>query len=297
MTVEGVRLEPGSAPWLQLMTASKVAAVLGLAPETYGESPRSLWHLMRGETQPEQQTANQERGHYLEPAVLAWFFDHHPDLVRQPFRGTVVHDNGWAAATPDAEALDWDGDLVVVQAKTSADDAEWGTPGTAEVPTHYAAQCMWEMHVTGARRTYLPVLTTRLDFREYVMDYDTTVAAAIETRCRAFIDSLAGDRPPPLDAHPATYTSLRKLNPLIDEGARVDLDDDTAADFVAAVNAKRAAKSQLTFAKSRIANAMGLAQLAYCRGQLVARRQNTSGSTPAVYAAKPLPDIEKSAAA
>jgi len=38
-------LEPGSAGWYQFMTASKVAAAMGLSPY---ESPFSLWHRMAG---------------------------------------------------------------------------------------------------------------------------------------------------------------------------------------------------------------------------------------------------------
>jgi hypothetical protein len=266
---------------------------LGVSPF---DSPRSLWHLMHGDIQPDPQTAVQQRGHYLEPAVLSWFFDQHPELTRRDSTGTTVHANGWAAASPDAEATDWDGDLVLVEAKTAADDSEWGTPGTAEIPVYYAAQCTWTMHVLGASRIFVPVLGSRLVLAEYVLDYDQALALDIERKCKAFLDSLTADEPPDLDAHPATYTSLRKLSPSLDKGTEAQLDQDTAAEFTAAVTAAKAADSRLTFAKSRVADAMGTAQLGFYGDQLVARRQNTSGSTPAIYAAKPLPTIEKSAA-
>lgn len=283
----------GSPEWLKLITASKVAAILGVSPF---DSPRSLWHLMHGDLQPEPQSKVQERGHYLEPAVLAWFFDQHPELTRRESTGTTVHANGWAAASPDAEAIDWDGDLILAEAKTAADDSEWGTPGTAEIPIYYAAQCVWTMHVLGAQRIFVPVLTSRLELREYVLDYDAALAADMVAKCKAFLDSLQDDEPPDLDAHPATYTSLRKLSPLLEKGIEVQLDQDTAVEFTESVLAAKAADSRLTFAKSRVAEAMGTAQKAFYGDQLVARRQNTSGNTPAIYAAKPLPTIGKSAA-
>ena len=34
-----------------------------------------MWHLMRGDIPPKPQTRDQSRGHYLEPAILAWWHD------------------------------------------------------------------------------------------------------------------------------------------------------------------------------------------------------------------------------
>ena len=65
-------LDPGSPGWLRLMTASKVAAILGVSQ---WDSPRSMWHRMRNELPAEPQSTVQSRGHYLEPAVLAWWAD------------------------------------------------------------------------------------------------------------------------------------------------------------------------------------------------------------------------------
>ena len=39
--------------------------------------------------------------------------------------------------------------------KSAANDDEWGTPGTDEIPAYYVAQCMWTMHVTGAPLIYV----------------------------------------------------------------------------------------------------------------------------------------------
>lgn len=284
------RLEPGSAEWLRLVTASKVPAILGVSK---WDSPRSLWHKMRGDVPPEPQTDQQARGHYLEPAVLAWFFDQHPTFTRGIPIGTVTHANGWAAATPDATAITDDGLIVPVEAKTAADDSEWGTPGTDEIPVDYAAQCLWTMHVLGAQMAYLPVLTSRLDFREYVVRYDPVLAADIEAQCKAFYDSLQGDRPPRIDSHPETFEVIKRLNPLIDDGVEVQLTEQDTRLFVKARMEQAAADAQSKYANSTIANVMGTAQRAYYGAQLVARRQNTASGIPALYAAKPLPTIDQ----
>jgi putative phage-type endonuclease len=280
-------LTPGSSGWLRLITASKVAAILGLSPY---QSPRSLWHLMRGDIQPEPQTTVQSRGHYLEPAILAWWFDQHPEHGRhersgKPWISPVLP---WAAATPDAVT---DG-LLPVEAKSAADDAGWGTVGTDEIPVAYAAQCMWTCHVMQAPRIFVPVLTARLEFREYVLEYDPAVAASIEARCKAFLDSLTGETPPDVDAHPETYSALRRLHPNID-GTDVELDPALAGRYALAVLSGKAADEELAVCKSLVLEAMGDAQRANSNGLPVARRQASSSGKPALYAARNLDGLTR----
>ena len=91
-------LQPGTPEWMRLMTASKVAAVLGLSP---WESRYSLWHRMAGLIDPQPENDEKIRGHYLEPAVAQWFADQHPETIQQP-GGTWAHpDRPWQATTPD----------------------------------------------------------------------------------------------------------------------------------------------------------------------------------------------------
>jgi predicted phage-related endonuclease len=280
-----VQLEPGSAEWYRYMTASKVAAVLG---ESRWQSPRSLWHLMHGDVEPEAQTVAQARGHYLEPAILEWFFDQHPELYRRYNLGTYVDD--WKAATPDS--VGWDADrqqLFPVEAKTDGGDFAWGEPGTDEIPTEYALQGMWTMHVLGAERIYFPLLTTRLRFVEYHLDYSAEVGAYLEAKCRAFLDSLLLDSPPELDDHTATYEVLRRLHPEIDRETSVELDEETARLFIDATLQGRDAEARCTYAKTLLTEVMGTAHKAYHDGHLIAYRKPSSSGTPYPQAARTLP--------
>ena len=59
-------MHPGDPEWLTVVSASKIAAVVGLSPY---ESAYSLWHLMAGNTEPQPNSAILERGHYLEPVI------------------------------------------------------------------------------------------------------------------------------------------------------------------------------------------------------------------------------------
>src|SRR5690606_6484943 len=159
-------LTPGSPEWARRITASKVAAILGLSP---WEAPRSLWHRMRGDLPREGSTDVQRRGHYLEPAILAWWRDQHDVLPKSevPVDGEWVKAweeqptytlGDWAAATPDARA--WvDGtdafSAVLVEAKSTAQ--EWD-----ELPAYYLTQVIWQMHVSGIHRCHVPVIGPRL---------------------------------------------------------------------------------------------------------------------------------------
>lgn len=266
----------GSPEWLRVVTASKVAAILGLSP---WDSPRSMWHRMHGDLPPEPEQEHQSRGHYLEPAILAWWQDRYPDAlsgwVVQPSFGL----DGWAAATPDA-ACALDDEPALVEAKSAATADDWGDPGTDEIPLYYAVQAMFQMHISGIHRTYMPVLfgKPRLGFAEYVIDYDPAMGATLEARCRAFYDSLAADEPPELDNTTATYDAIRKVHPEIDAKVEVEIGTDLATEFVTALREADTWEATARHARSRVIEAMGRAQYAVHQGERIARRQrNKSG--------------------
>jgi putative phage-type endonuclease len=294
--------EPGSPEWLRLMTASKVAAVLGVSP---WESPRSLWHRMRGELPSDDgnNVAAKARGHYLEAGCLAWWEDQHPEvldttLLEQHYATRA--DMPWAAATLDALAHDVHGNTIVVEVKTSQSNDDWGTPGTDEIPAYYAAQIMWSFAmVPEAQLAYVAVLFgyPRLGFEEYVIQRDDDLIAAITQRCRAFYDSLASDEPPDLDDSVATYEAIRAIHPLINEGEKVELTPEQAFEFLDAGDCAKAAVVRERAAKTVVLDVMGNAQFGYSNGLKVARRQPSNG-TVALYTAtkiRPIQDTEQGA--
>lgn len=262
-------LQPGQPGWLRLMTASKVAAVLGASRY---DSPRSLWHKMRVELPKEPAKVEQRRGHYLEPAILAWWYDQHginkAEVVEQPLY--VLED--WAAATPDAVACHPVDDTVLVEAKSARDLEEWGEPGTDEVPIEYLIQAMWQMHVSGIHRVRMPVLGTFLDFTEYVIDYDPESGAALEAQARAFMASIAADVPPEIDDSKPTYDAIRKVFRELDDSS-VDVDVAAAREFLDAIADRKAAEARERLAKSTLLDLMGDARYAFAAGVKVARRQ------------------------
>lgn len=283
---------PGSPEHLALVTASKVAAILGVSK---WESPYSLWMEMKGRTTREPTSTVQARGNYLEPAILAWWFGQHPEYdmtETQPY--FTLGD--WAAATPDAIGLGWDAvnecsERVLVEAKSASRLDDWdndGEDGTSidGVPIYYWVQIQWQMHVSGVDRAYLALIGTFLEFKEYVIEYDATHSGAVEAHCREFFDSLAADEPPPLDGSVATYDVLRKQYDGIDKDLTVELEPAVAVEYVDAVNDAKDSAERERLAKSTLLDLMGDAAYADCDHVRIARRQAGKGAASLRQVAK-----------
>lgn len=281
-------VEPGSAEWLARMSASKVAAVLGLSPY---ESRFSLWHRMAGLVPGQPEDDQMRRGHYLEPAVCNWFADQHPAWAVTR-TGTWVHAdrNDWAAS-PDRLVLTDTSERRLLEAKTEGSDERWGPSLSDDIPVYHRAQVQWQMLVTGARVAHVAVLTSHLSFREYVVPFDPDDAARIVTAVDEFMDSLpTGRRPrrPSIDGHSATYQVVRELHPDIDDRDH-ELDVDLAQRFCTARHALKAAETAEQAARSEVTDAMGDARRAVFAGQVIATRAAKNGGTPYLTAARTLP--------
>ncbi|HUX69106.1 MAG TPA: YqaJ viral recombinase family protein [Cellulomonadaceae bacterium] len=267
---------PGSPEWLRIVTASKVAAIVGVSP---WESPRSMWHKMRGDITDARESASMARGNYLEAGVLAWWADRHNLVGGVATQVHVTRDDldYPAAATLDGYATEVTGDggdLVIVEAKTAARMDDWGTPGTDEIPLHYLTQVHWQLAmVPDAERAYVAVLGPFLEFFEYVVERDYTIVADLIAACGKFHESLIGGEPPDLDDSVATFETLRAMNKGVDKGAAVDIDHATALELVTARAAEDEAIARARLADSRVIDAAGIAQLITHNGVTVARQQ------------------------
>lgn len=298
MTAAAVDLAVGSPEWTRRITASKVAAVLGLSP---WQSPYSLWRLMRGEIPADPGNAYTSRGTLLEPAVLQWWTEEKAPAVVGDWTAWTCDPQStytlgeWAAATPDMAicplAPEEPGKVgrkilpprVLVEAKTTAQ--EWG----GDLPAYYLVQVLWQLHVSGADVCHVAVLGPRLVFEEYVIradDYREDMAL-IEGRARAFYDSLADDVPPPLDDTVATYDAVRRLHPEIERGESVEVPADVARALVEWTAVEKDSKTRARLARSQVLEAAGRAQYVTAAGVRVARRQPRGDDVSLVVVAKP----------
>lgn len=283
---------PGSPLWLSKMSASKVAAVLGLSPY---DSRFSLYYKMAGIVEPEPQTNEMARGHYLEPAIAHWFQDQHPEWDVRP-GGSWQHETAeWYTAGPDRLIHVSDTEIVGLEIKTDDNDSRWGEPGTDEVPVHVRAQVQSQMDVVGTRRTYIGFLSCFLEFREYVVDFDQAEADLIRDECAQFMDDLANNVRPNLDAHTATYQTIRALHPEID-GMDVELDYELARSYCLARQTRNDAERNWQAATNLMADTIGNARRGRYLERTLATRQAKGDGKPYLVVGRNLPtfDLEPS---
>lgn len=279
--------EPGSPEWLRIITASKVAAIIGVSP---WESPYSMWMKMAGRVTPEPTSTVQRRGQLLEPAIIEWWREQHDvsTLVQQV---TYTHGD-WAAATPDAVVAFDDDTQALLEVKTAARTDDWDNDGQTSIdgiPIYYWTQTQWQMHVSGIHTTYVALLGPFLEFSEYRIDYDPEHSTAVEAHCREFYDSLSADVPPPLDDTVATYNTVRRLHDGIDKTQTLELVPGVAAAYIDAVNVEKEAVADARMQKAQLLDLMGDAAYAECQGVRIARRQATRGTPALIQVAKEMP--------
>jgi putative phage-type endonuclease len=278
-------LVPGTPEWLREMTASKVAAVVGLSP---WQSRFSLWFEMAGQVPHPGPSVQMERGHYLEDAIARWLSDQYgfSTLAGMCWRNRA---RPWQVASPDRLALPVGGRVArdahaVVEVKTAADYGEWGPDGTDEIPPHYRVQAVWQCDTLGLPQAYVGVLLPRLEFRGYVIRPADGEAEWLRQEARAFLDSLAAQEPPDVDEHSATYAALRVLHPSIvpkgQEGSDVPVGADLAVPYARSVLALKAAETEYGLQRNKLAVHMGTARRAVYDDRTVAIRQPGPTGTP-----------------
>ena len=309
-------ITPGSEQHRRLITASKVASILvgkdgkSISPYVTGAE---LWHRMRGELPEQESTPAMRRGHNQEASILAWFFTElRPDLEQTAGETTFTRpDLPWAAANPDAVALE-DGHTVFIDAKSIAHgDDEWGKPESGEVPLYYAAQMLWAMHMTHGEgglhvtRAYVVKHGPYVDQTDwFYVDYDAHLAQWIEDACRTFYESLSDDDGcPPITERSGLHKEFAKLHPDIRPDLVWEISPELAREYAVAKEESKAAQAREDTAKARILEAMGNAKTAVCGGQKIGTRQGYKSGTISFRPAQKtiriddLPDTHTQAAA
>ena len=99
-------------------------------------------------------------------------------------------------------------------------------------------------------------------------------------------DAVAGDVPPDLSGMTCEYDAIRKVHPQIEREGRVDIPESLADRYLTDLAHADRTKGNAAL----ILAEMGDARLAYCRGQVIARRQPHGDAVNLVRVAA-LPDL------
>lgn len=288
--------------WLSLretgVTASEVAAILGLAPASYKtSSPFALYVAKVTGTEPVGDSDEMARGRHLEPYVAELFEGTHPDLAVYPGGLYCNEARPWQMATFDRLSADGAGHLALgslldavllpdravmpVQIKTAAtprnhpeDGQHWGEPGSADIPVHIRCQALWEMDVAGAASALVPCLfMAEWKVHTYVIDRTDAVEHDLDImRAEAldFLDRIDHREPPPVDWKPATTAALKTLFPMVD-GTEAVVRKRTADRYRAALRASKRAERMMGEAVNQLRAESGGARFIFTRdrGQVV----------------------------
>lgn len=268
--------------WLNIrrngITASEIAAVLGIAPKAYG----SPFALFTAKTTGEDWVPDKDemvRGRHLEGYVADRFAAEHDYLQVMP-GGLYAHpERPWQLATFDRLALDcerWGYPREVeftdlremaarhaypVQIKTAISRDGWGDAYTADIPAHYRAQVMWEMDVQQAETAFVPCLfLPTWELVTYQIDRTPEVEEDLDFmryEAQRFLDRLERDDPPEVDWTPATTDALKHLYQWMDPELDIPVTKKLARRYAAARRGKEQAEERLGKVANEIRQAIG----------------------------------------
>jgi putative phage-type endonuclease len=280
--------EPGTEEWHAARAngigGSEIAAVMGLSPY---ESRFSLWHRKQRLIGPVEESEEMYWGKEHEPAICRRFARNHPELKLTGSPTVAALDRPWQIANPDRLVCTPEQAVphAVLEVKTARDAEGWGEQGTAEIPVHYRAQCLWYMDVIGVRRCHVAVLIAGSEYREYVVDYDPADALKMREAAAEFMRTLTADERPSIDGHSATYQAIREIPEGLDP---VDVEIPTLLRdrFHAAQDAFWTAEDELTACKGELLDAIGTGQRAVCERARIATRTVRDGSTYSLMPAR-----------
>lgn len=264
--------DPGSPEWLGLVSASKIAAIVGLSR---WESPYSLWHRMAGHLAPEEPRDEFTVGHAFEPALAELWKSENPGwrLSRDGVQYRTDRFGFPAVATLDRRASSGRSRRVV-EFKTARSLEDWGDDFTDHAPDDYVTQVMWQMGVTGWTKhpAHLTVMGPFFRWHTYEIPFDQAVFDELVEQARGFWLSIQFGREPDLDDTVPTYNCVRELHPDID-GTEVVVPRELAADYLAAVEARKWHETAERGHKSELLALMGNAAVARTDGELVVAKR------------------------
>lgn len=198
--------------------ASDIASVLGISP---WRGPWALYHDKRGVLDPTD-TDVMRWGRRLEAAVAEEFADRHPEFTVGAAGIYGRLDAPHQLASPDRllyEAPHPGDPISVLEVKTAATLDGWGEPGSEDIPVHYRAQVLWQMHVLGVTEARLALLVAGCTYREYVIGYHAEDVAVMTAAADSFWRRVQSGDEPPVDWLPATTDTLKRLYPDVTDEA------------------------------------------------------------------------------
>lgn len=199
----------------RFLGGSDISGILGLSPWA---TPLSVYEkkiAVGDEPEDPKKKKLFQRGHRWEEVALEMLmatleekYDTRPILVQRNQRYFDTH-HDFMCAEIDAE-IKFQGEPVNVEIKTVHPFAahEWGEQGSEEIPTHYAAQCLWGQGITNRDRTIVGALFGADTMLDFTVERDDETLKAMRERAIEFWHKHVLERVPP---EPSNMMEIYKL--------------------------------------------------------------------------------------
>lgn len=230
----------------RVIGGSEIAALFGVQPD-YALSHYALWHVKAGRIEPpEVSGARPAWGLRLERTIAEAAAEQEGWTVEP--RGHVAHPRGIGLGctldyiiTAGEPGRDTIGVLELKNADWLQHRRAW-TDG--EPPLHILLQLQTQLACTGATWGAIACLVGGNDLRIYRYEARPKLIADIERRTIAFWQSIADNKPPPVDGSDSAAAALRALYPVMtDEEADLSADNELP-DLCARLTHATAARSK-----------------------------------------------------
>ena len=257
---------------------SDVSTICGVNP---WDSAFSLWAKKTGKLEDDFQGNDAtEWGTLLEPVIMEKFFRKHPELWIYRSPGTFCHkDRDWQIANPDGVYKNEAGEFGIIEIKTAAFEDDWKDGrGGWKVPVYYATQVQWYMQTFGFKHAWVVVLFAGKKYVEIELHADDFEQRTNLERVMQFREYVLTETQPDYDGATATYETIRKLHPMIDD-TEVELGE-LGTFYQIACREFEQAESHLMEMKSRVMDLMGKAKKGTVNGKPVVGRQAKGFGTP-----------------
>lgn len=159
----------------QSLGGSEVAKACGLLPPDWERAtPEDLAAEKLGNAPAFEGNEKTFWGNKLEPVVAQVYAEKTGHELHR-LRTIRSEEHPWASCTPDRWVVPASGEDFLLQIKctrfltTKQPGLSWGEPGSDVVPRYVAAQCAWEMLLTGRSRCDVAVLVGGSEFRLYTV--------------------------------------------------------------------------------------------------------------------------------
>ena len=153
---------------------SEIAAILGKSPWA---TPYSVWSSKTGKIPPKEETPAMRFGTMLE-SLIAELYMAEKGIRLTKITNSVAHPlHPEVRCTPDYVDLD-NKDVPILSIKYSPYGyAEWGEPGTDQIPKHCLLQCYWEMEVFDREQCDVAVSFGKPEYKLYHVKRDRELGA------------------------------------------------------------------------------------------------------------------------